>query len=316
MSPGGNGAENRVGDGVRENVGVGMPGESELRRNRDAAENQRTAGGDAVNVPALPDTGMSDARRQRRAVSCSKNSRARSISLGRVILMLRSLPRTTLISTWSSRSTRLASSVPEKLSRARGFERAPQNVVAENLRSLRQNQALAGNSRAHFRAAGLRAADLLDGVDGNNPDDRRAAQLRLPRSLGEWFRDPRTGRTASCTATMIGIGIERRKRFLHRFLPRIAARHHAQGAEQAAAFFLQHFLDPLDFLFAHRDHDIGHERRRDELAHRVHQNGRAFEQHELLAAGSGCLGGDGGDTALHPGAEAGCRQNNGESSRI
>ena len=49
------GAENRVGDGVRENVRVGMPGETELGWNGDTAEDQRTSGGDAMNVPALSD---------------------------------------------------------------------------------------------------------------------------------------------------------------------------------------------------------------------------------------------------------------------
>ncbi len=87
-------AQNRIGDGMRENIGIGMALKPELGWNRDAAQNQRPPRGNAVNVPALPDS-----RIQRRAVSCSKNSRARSISLGRVILMLRSLPSTTLIST-------------------------------------------------------------------------------------------------------------------------------------------------------------------------------------------------------------------------
>lgn len=102
--PCGNRPQDRVSEGVREDICVRVSGESKLRRNGDATENQRTAGGDAMNVPTLSDTSVSDAtvsdaRRQWRAVSCSKKSRARSISLGRVILILRSLPRTTLIST-------------------------------------------------------------------------------------------------------------------------------------------------------------------------------------------------------------------------
>ncbi len=88
------GAENRVGDGMGENIRVGMSGETEIRWNRDPAENESTAGGDSVNVPTLSDTQC-----QRRVVSCSKKSLATSISLGRVILILRSLPRITLIST-------------------------------------------------------------------------------------------------------------------------------------------------------------------------------------------------------------------------
>ncbi len=82
-----------------ENIGIGMAFETELGRNRDAAQNQRTPGRDAVHVPALADAEVITEQAQRRAVSCSKKSRARSISLGRVILILRSLPSTTLIST-------------------------------------------------------------------------------------------------------------------------------------------------------------------------------------------------------------------------
>src|ERR1019366_7559638 len=103
------GPEDRIGNGVSQHIGIGMAFEAELRRDRHAAEDQRAPRHNPVHIPALPDPNA-----QRRAASCSKNSLAMSMSPGRVILMLRSLPKTTLISVWSSRSTRLDSSVPAK----------------------------------------------------------------------------------------------------------------------------------------------------------------------------------------------------------
>src|SRR5262249_5403813 len=47
----GGGAENGIGDGVGEDVGVGVSGESEFAGDGDAAENERAAGLDAVHVP-------------------------------------------------------------------------------------------------------------------------------------------------------------------------------------------------------------------------------------------------------------------------
>src|SRR6185437_1296470 len=80
---------------------------------------------------------------------------------------------------------------------------------------------------------------------------------------------------------------------------------------QSAPFLLQHLLDPLDLLFPHRDHDVGNERRCGELAHRMHQYRRAFQQHELLPAGSRCFGSHGRHAALHTCAEPGCREDDG-----
>jgi len=92
------GAQKSIGDGMRQNVGIGVTVQSELGRNRDTAEDERPAGRDAVDVPALTDADetQDDALA---ASSSPRNSRARSISDGLVILILRSLPETTLTST-------------------------------------------------------------------------------------------------------------------------------------------------------------------------------------------------------------------------
>ena len=101
----------------------------------------------------------------------------------------------------------------------------------------------------------------------------------------------------------IRVRIESGECLLDGFLPCVAAGHHAQRAEQTAPFFLQHFLDPVDLLLAHCDYDVVDQRRCDELAHGVHKDGRAFKQHELLAAGAGCFGGATGRPTLHSGAQ-------------
>src|SRR5580704_19514929 len=96
-----------------ENVGVGMAFQPKIARDRNAAENERPPDYDAVHIPAQAGSDLhQDAGRA--ASSSARNNRARSISEGLVILILRSLPWTTLTSTSSSRSTRLDSSVPVK----------------------------------------------------------------------------------------------------------------------------------------------------------------------------------------------------------
>src|SRR5579863_2948999 len=190
------------------------------------------------------------------------------------------------------------------------LKRAPQNVVAKNLRGLRKYKPLTRNGRAHFRASGLRPADLLDRVHWNDSDNRCAVQRGFfdhPANRVKIHERPY--RIVDCDD--IGIRIERRKGFLDGFLPRIAARHHAQRAKQPAPFFTQHLFHPLDFLFAHSNHDIGHHRGCDELASRMHEYGRTLEQHELLAAGARCFGGERSRAARHSSAEAGCRKDDG-----
>ena len=45
--------QQRIGDGVGKHIGVGMALQSEFGGNDDAAQNQRPAARDAMNVPAL-----------------------------------------------------------------------------------------------------------------------------------------------------------------------------------------------------------------------------------------------------------------------
>jgi len=51
----GEGAEDGVGDGVREDIGIGVAGETEFAGDGDAAEDERAASFDAVSIPALAD---------------------------------------------------------------------------------------------------------------------------------------------------------------------------------------------------------------------------------------------------------------------
>ena len=49
-------AEDSIGNGVRENVGIGMTGKTERSRNGDATQNEGTARFNAMRVPSLPDS--------------------------------------------------------------------------------------------------------------------------------------------------------------------------------------------------------------------------------------------------------------------
>src|SRR5580658_10375754 len=104
------GAQYGIDDGMRQNIGVGMPFKAKLAGYGHAAKDERPSGGDAMRVPA--DAG-SNQRPGSFAANSRKNRWAKSISPGLVIFMLRSLPSTTPTST-SSRSTKLDSSVPVK----------------------------------------------------------------------------------------------------------------------------------------------------------------------------------------------------------
>src|SRR5579884_134413 len=111
----GGGAQQGVGDGVRENIGVGVALQPELAGDYDAAQDERPAGRDAVHIPAEASAQLAH-EAGLPANSSERNSRAKSISEGLVILILRSLPCTTLTSTCSRRSTKLDSSVAMKAS--------------------------------------------------------------------------------------------------------------------------------------------------------------------------------------------------------
>ena len=83
---------------MRKNVGIRVSFEPELTGNGDSAEDQRAARRDTMDIPALADSDKTQDGTLA-AISSARNSRARSISDGLVILMLRSLPEITLTST-------------------------------------------------------------------------------------------------------------------------------------------------------------------------------------------------------------------------
>src|SRR5579872_4068519 len=105
-------AQNGIGDGVRQHVRVRVAFQSEFAGDGDSAQNQRAAGGDAVDVPTEPGANLTQAELSLARSSCRKAC-ASTMSPGLVILIFRSLPGTTVTST-SRRSTRLDSSVPMK----------------------------------------------------------------------------------------------------------------------------------------------------------------------------------------------------------
>ena len=82
-------AEQRLGHGVREHVGVGVAVEPRLRRHRDASEHERAAGDERVQVEAEADPRHRGFRRVGRA------PRARRRSSGVVIFTLPGSPGTT-----------------------------------------------------------------------------------------------------------------------------------------------------------------------------------------------------------------------------
>jgi hypothetical protein len=92
------GAQKGIGDSMRKNVRIRVSFEAELAGNGDAAEDQGPARRDTMDIPALADSDKTQDGTLA-AISSARNSRARSISDGLVILMLRSLPEITLTST-------------------------------------------------------------------------------------------------------------------------------------------------------------------------------------------------------------------------
>src|SRR5580698_6063704 len=96
-------SERCVGDGVRENIGIGVAFQAECRGNDHSAQDHRPAGYDTMHVPALADSKFAqDPVTQLptlAVISSARKRRARSMSEGLVIFKLRSLPGTTLTST-------------------------------------------------------------------------------------------------------------------------------------------------------------------------------------------------------------------------
>jgi len=101
-------AEDRVGDRVQKDVGVGVPGQPAVERNRHAADHQAPPGGERVHVEAV-----ADADRHRSSPSpawAARIAAASARSSGHVTLRFAGLPGTSR-GRWPSRSTACASSV-------------------------------------------------------------------------------------------------------------------------------------------------------------------------------------------------------------
>ena len=85
------GAEDRVGDRVEHGVGVGVTGESAGVRDAHAAEDERTAGVERMDVDALA---YSNYRPDHVALHCCRYDSAMARSSGTVIFRLRGSPGT------------------------------------------------------------------------------------------------------------------------------------------------------------------------------------------------------------------------------
>jgi len=85
----------RVGDGVREGVGVGPPCQARCSGDAHSAQDQLPGGVEGVDVEAHPHPHVQPASSVR-ARSAARSARHSSMSPGRVIFTLRALPATTL----------------------------------------------------------------------------------------------------------------------------------------------------------------------------------------------------------------------------
>src|SRR5712691_7451304 len=101
----GEGAQEGLADGVREDVGVGVAVQSDLGLERHATQDEGSAAPQGMEVEAEADSGHERTR-----------ARARRRSAGVVIFTFSARPGTTRTS-WPSRSTSIASSVPVTPSR-------------------------------------------------------------------------------------------------------------------------------------------------------------------------------------------------------
>ena len=99
-------AENRIGNRMQQDVGVGMAVETALERDGDAADDQRAAGDQRMDVETAADT-----NRHRGVPSCAARIDAASaMSSGYVIFRFATLPRTSF-GAWPAASIACASSV-------------------------------------------------------------------------------------------------------------------------------------------------------------------------------------------------------------
>src|ERR1700733_135686 len=181
---------------------------------------------------------------------------------------------------------------------ARFGERALEQVEAKYLRRLRQNQALARNSLAD-----LVAMHLLHRVHGHNADNSGAVFL----GFGEYFvQNAMLNKRPHGVVHrhQLGARAERRQSVLHGLLPAIAAFH--QAHRLAELFHAQQLAHPLHVLGPQRHYDLRHRVRRSELPDGVEQDGRPFQQHELLPAGARLFG----DGSPHACSQPGGWENN------
>ena len=99
-------SQQRIGDGMAQNIAIGMPNQSQRVRNDNTAKHQWCIRPQSMEVEA-------DANSKAHLADCSssRSTRARTRSVGRVILIFRSEPLT-IETDRPIRSTRLDSSVP------------------------------------------------------------------------------------------------------------------------------------------------------------------------------------------------------------
>jgi len=103
---------------------------------------------------------------------------------------------------------------------------APQQIVAEDLRSLREHQPVTQQRIADLGAMGLYAPYLLHRVHGHDPHDRRAGFAGLVQNLLDRGQvDERPDRIVH--GHQIGLGVDGGQSILHRLLPAVAALHDA-----------------------------------------------------------------------------------------
>src|ERR1019366_2969131 len=177
-------------------------------------------------------------------------------------------------------------------------------IVAEDLGRLRHHQLFARQGGANPHVIGA-ASHLLNRVHGGHGHDGRAGLGRLVEDLVNGGQVDE-GADRVVDRHQAEFRPQRAQCVLHRFLAAVAALHHAHAA--AIEFLREHFADPYGILAAHGDYDGSDALRGSELAYRVHQDRRAIQQHELLAAGAGLLRG----ALTHPGAQAGRGQYDGD----
>jgi len=182
-----------------------------------------------------------------------------------------------------------------------GRQRALQPLAPEHLRGLRQGQPL-----EHNRAADFVLAQGLDGVHRNNTDDRGPGLGGLVDDLfdgGQVDERPH----GIVHGDQVDIRPDHGQRVLDGFLAGLATLHQAHRLTQS--FLREQVSHPSQVVGAQRYDDLVHQCAGDELPYGMQQDGRAFQQHKLLAAGPGLLGG----MAAHPGPEAGGGQDDGDS---